>query len=251
MTIYGTEVFKSLKGKSKTMVELVFVLAFVLWIVHIIFYNSRWLENYYDALLSFGSGLLISVIFTEILPLLFVDAAQVVAWRFLAIVFLLGFLSYHVLEKHTYQNARSFIRQRKQLTLLHGLGFLLDNFLKGILLFLFFTLPNPSRFAPFILFGALSVRMASNALNFRNFHERHLSVPHWFVVLVSLSVVLGVLFAHLISSHSHYLYLLFSFISGAFTYFVIRDEIPQGKYGKPLFFTLGILLVILFLLVFK
>lgn len=233
-------------SKSFDMALLAFILAFLLWVVYVFFYTSRWLERYYHSLRSFGSGLLIAVIFAEILPLLFVEASAVVEWRFLATMFLLGFLLYHILEKHTYQHARSY-KIHKEITYLHTSGFWADNFIKGLILFIFFTL-NPFGSNPLLLFGALFISIVSNALNFRNFNERHIRLPVWLVAFVSLSVLFGAFVAALISPSQPYLYLTLAFISGAFTYFVIRDEIPTGKQGKPLFFMLGVLFFILFLL---
>ncbi|HLC68231.1 MAG TPA: hypothetical protein VJH24_00190 [Candidatus Bilamarchaeaceae archaeon] len=223
--------------------------ALLLWVVYVLFYTSRWLHPYYDAIRSFGSGWLIAFVFAEILPFLFGEASHVVDWRFLVSIFLVGFLSYHLLEKHSYQHARG-PRRKKEVTYLHVFGFWADNFIKGLLLVIFLNF-YPADPSPLLFIGALSVSIVSNALNFRHFNEHHFRMPAALVGFVSLAFLIGVALAFLVAPHTPYLYLVLSFITGSITYFVIRDEIPRGKEGKPLFFMLGILIVIFFLLFLK
>lgn len=205
-------------------------------------------EDKHEFLLSLSSGMLVSIIFVEILPRLYsVHPYQNGPEIYLGIV--LGFVIYHITEKYLYQHGKEHYAIRKKLTQFHLSGSILENFLKGFMITYIFTLESLNVVRFFALLPFFTENIARGII--LGHRSSKLNFTTSFILSIVVAFLLGASIAYLIPVHSEYFHWLFSFAVGAFIYFVIRDEIPHGARGKPIFFTIGAILTVLFILLFR
>ncbi len=220
-----------------------FVLAFILSMVH--FFSEEYspkIERFHSELLSFSAGLFITFIFLDLLPEFF--AGIEFAGRIAFLALLLGFVIFHIGEKYIYQHITNKRELLSELQAVHALGFFIDHFTVGVALFL--TLSVPSESFRILIFIPLLLHTLSSSLSLTHLDEVY-SRKSIQSVLLTFSPLLGVAFAFLISPAEGTYYLLFSFVVGALLYVVIRDTIPKGRKGDPLFFMAGFLLSVILL----
>jgi uncharacterized membrane protein YecN with MAPEG domain len=216
-----------------------FFLAGILTLVYIFSfkYASRG-EKYHSYLLSLGSGMLISLIIAEIIPVLFVEGSQFLSINVLAFGVLLGFVGYHVIEKFAYQHARSKQMIVKEIGYMHVAGFFIDHVVEGFIIILFFALSAFENFLIYLLFVPLLIGDVAAAMTLRHTGERFKINNALFSILAS-GILIGAMFAFFLNLEKQSFYTSLSVLTGIFMYFIIRDEIPRGKAGKPLVFVIG------------
>jgi len=194
-------------------------------------------EKYHQHLLSLSSGMFIAIIFIEIFPL--ITQASNVMGNSIFILMLAGFTCYHLIVKYTYQHTRG-IKREKQIGYIHVVGFFLENFVNGfILTILIISGVSYIIFIPFLL-----VTLATS-LSLKHLNDRFQLGNSKY--LLSSSILIGTIVATVIQFSQRELYIILALMSGFLLYFVSRDMIPRGSYGKPLYFLFGVALVFLLL----
>ncbi len=185
--------------------------------------------------MSFIAGASVAYVFLYLLPDLYRGVAHINRWIFIFI--LLGFSLIHVLEKYFYQHTekeKRFLRLKE----VHFFVFLLYYFIIGIVLVEFLRL---NIFKGLLFFVPIVFYAAVSRVSFEEVHIR-LREQKFFRILLSLSALLGVLFASIILGQSFIYHILLAFIIGAFLYIVIMDFIPREAKGRPEYFLLGMIL---------
>src|SRR3989338_1030182 len=208
----------------------VFVFSFVLTSVFLLSYHHFAHHRHPTKMLSFSAGMLVFIIFLDILPKIFVFGTSFHSSEYLSSLLLLGFLFYHILDIYLHRK----IRQRKELIYreLHSFGFFVDNFIKGFMLVIFFSLFDNLliAFIPIVLVAAAA------GMSFAQCTKSKFS--SLFVVFTSLFYLFGTVFALILEEST--IHAALPFISGAFMYFVLRDEFPKEQSEEVLYFILGI-----------
>lgn len=229
-------------------IMLLLAVLFIFLVSYFISYKYYHLsEDKHELLLSLSSGMLISIIFVEILPRLYSSSYQNGPEIYLGIV--LGFVMYHIVEKYLYQHGKEHYALRKRLTLFHLSGNILENFLKGFMIVYIFTLESLDIVRFFALFPFFTENLARGVILGHKSIRLNLSLS--FALSIAVAFMLGASLAFFLPFHSEYFHWVFSFAVGAFIYFVIRDELPHGTSGKPTFFAIGAILTVLFVLLFR
>ena len=194
-------------------------------------------EKYHQHLLSLSSGMFIAIIFIEIFPL--ISQASNVMGNSIFILMLAGFTCYHLIVKYTYQHTRG-IKREKKIGYIHIVGFFCENFANGfILTILLLSGVSYIIFMPFVL-----VTIATS-MSLKHLNERF-KLGNSKYILAS-SILIGTIVATAMQFSQSELYMILAIMSGFLLYFVSRDMIPRGIYGRPLYFLLGVTLVFVLL----
>jgi zinc transporter ZupT len=214
-----------------------FALAFVLSLLH--FFSEEYcgrIERFHTQLISFSAGLFITLIFLDLLPEFFKGITHAGEDVFFAM--LLGFILFHLGEKYVYQHITNKRELLSDLKAIHALGFFVDHFTVGVVLYL--ALSVPDYLLGLVIFVPLLLHTVSSSLSLCHIDEVY-SRKSPLGLLLPLSPVFGVAFAFLLSPTKGLYYLLFSFVIGSLFYVVIRDMLPSGKKGNLPAFVLGFL----------
>ncbi len=213
------------------------VLALVLSVVH--FFSrtiSKIIEEHHINITSFSAGMFLTLIFVDFLP----RAASGVEHNapvFLALA--LGFVMYHLSEKYLYQHVKNKEVLLEELAELHNVGFFIDHLMIGFVLVLTFELASYTNYLIFIPFLLHTI---SSSMSLEHIRARIKTEVNRF--MLSISTLLGALFAHFAQLETFWYYTLFAFFLGALLYISVRDMLPGGKRGNLLMFFIGFLLTI-------
>lgn len=198
------------------------------------FFKPKEGENYYR-IFSFSAGISISYLFLDLFPHTYSSAEVLKNWVF--VFLLLGFTMVHFVEKFFYQHDAEVI-QKKKLRTVHMTTFFFYYFMIGIVLVdivqreiyegIIFIIPVA-------LHAGLS--SASIALIHGQFKESTLVR-----VFLSLAVPGGVCLAFLFPIPHVVHSIAISGIAGILLYVFVKDFIPEGENGQPLFFFFGLVL---------
>jgi len=185
-------------------------------------------------IISFAAGISIAYLFLHLLPETYEAADHIRGWVF---VFLLaGFTVFHLIEKYIYQHVE---RERlvEDLKEIHSVSFFVYHFVVGVALTGKFEegmLEGLLFLVPVAFHAGLSTASLSGIHD--DMRERR-SVR----MLLSLSTLLGVIFA-VFFRIPHALELgLVSFVAGVLLYIIVREFLPQKEKGEPVYFVLGLL----------
>lgn len=187
--------------------------------------------EYYKHVISFSAGIAITYLFLDLFPNFSEQVRD--TNKFLFLFLLIGFVAFHLIEKYIYQHSKGGLL-KKRLGIENQVTSFVYHFILGIIIFDFSRQSIQETillFIPIMIFTAVSTlpvsQHPSNKINF----------------VVSLSTLLGVLFVGFIYTDMaiEAQTALLGIIIGGLFFSVIRHSIPMGKSGKPLFFTIGIL----------
>ncbi|MEK6855065.1 MAG: hypothetical protein AABX73_02480 [Nanoarchaeota archaeon] len=219
------------------------ILSVILSLVYIFSYKvSDKMEKWHEYILSIGSGMIIAILFSEVIPDLIENGSKFLSPTAISMSMLLGFAGYHAIEKYTYKHTRkTFVAER--IGYLHIAGFFLDNFLEGFVLVLIFILPGTPGYLPYVLFIPLLLGDISASGMLRHINDKF-KLKSFGLVFLSSSIFFGALSAIMLDLSKSTFYFALSFISGAFIYFVTRDELPRGRKGKLAVFLISLLIVV-------
>jgi len=218
-----------------------FTLAILLVAVHIISKKFvKTIEKFHIQTISFSAGLFLGLIFLEILPEAFAGTRLIGDTVF--ILMAAGFVLFHVGEKYLYQHVKDKNKLLKDLSFVHAIGFFVNHFVVGIMVFLTFNSANIV--SSFILFIPLLLHSFSSALSL-NHLDKHFPRKSFAGFFMPLAPVFGVSFAAFLNLNPIFYFGLLAFAVGAMLYISIRDMLPRGEQGKPLLFLLGALISIL------
>lgn len=205
---------------------------------------SEHIERFHIELLSFGAGLMVGIFFLEILPQLAVG--EMYLGHFIYATFLVGFVLVHVLEKLVYQHATGESEFAKDKTSFEATGLAAYGLLVGVIIAVFFEAYGD--LAYFIL-APFFVRAFVLSVYSKHINEKIGSgLNH---LLQSVGPVVGTFVGLLLIANKTQLFLVFSITMGFILYIVIRDMIPVGKEGKPVYFVAGALITIATSLIFE
>jgi zinc transporter ZupT len=185
-------------------------------------------------IISFAAGISIAYLFLHLLPETYEAADHIRGWVF---VFLLaGFAVFHLIEKYIYQHAE---RERlvEELKEIHSISFFAYHFVVGIAL--------RGKFEDSVLEGLLflvpvAFHAGLSTASLSGIHgdmRQRASVR----VFLSLSTLLGVVFAVFIPIPPALELGLVSFVAGVLLYIIVREFLPQKEKGEPAYFVLGLL----------
>jgi len=187
---------------------------------------------------------MVGTFFLEILPQLAVG--QTYLSHFIYLAFLIGFIFIHVLEKLVYKHASGQSEFVKDKTRFEAAGLMSHGLLVGVIIAVFFeAYGDPAYFilAPFFVRAfALSV------------YSKHVSEKIGSMlnrVLRSAGPIIGAFVGLLLIANKTQLFLVFSMTMGFILYITIRDMIPIGKEGKPIYFVAGALITVTTSLIFQ
>jgi len=226
------------------------ILAFVLSIVYIISNKiSTRTERYHEHILSLGSGMLLAIIFSEVIPELIDAGTKFLSSEMISLFMLSGFVGYHLIEKYTYKHVKTNKGLVKELGYLHVGGFFVDNFLEGLVLVLLFGLTTVENLLVYVLFVPLLLGDIAASITLNHLNDRF-RLGKIGITILSLSIVFGAMVGSILNLQAQSFYIALAIITGIFIYFVTRDELPRGRKGKPKLFLIGLLSVlILFFLI--
>jgi hypothetical protein len=184
------------------------------------------IERYHGTLISLNAGILISVAILELLPI----SLKTELGHYLMLA---GFVAFYLLEDYIYHSFKK-SQIKKDISMLHFVGFFLVSFLFGIA---FYTSSIISLSLSMVLFVPLAIRKILVSLFATHLTER-LRLP-LSKELLAFSTFFGALFA--VAMPEHLLKTIFSFITGSLLFLVARDLVHPERRGSLLPFVIGIM----------
>lgn len=182
--------------------------------------------------LSFAAGVSVAYLFLYLLPEL---TAGVQYLDNLLFFFLLaGFTLFHLIEKYIYQHEIG-RKRSNELNWAHTIAFFVYYFIVGIVLA---GLSVVGIRDALLLFIPIALHSSISSLSLKEVHSA-VHETNLMRILLSLSPLLGVLLAFFVVLSAVFFYSLLGFFGGILLYIVIRDSIPYGKQGNPLYFFIG------------
>jgi hypothetical protein len=220
---------------------LVISLAVILSVLHYFSHKiSKFMEMHHYRVLSFSGGTLIAFIFLVLLP----EVIHVSASTTIFLLILLGFLIFFLTEKFLYQNVKNKKELLKELKTVHIIGFFADHFIMG---FLLVTTLELTMGAGFLILIPIFLNTISSSIAMVHIHEKAETNVNKFIL--SASPILGAIFALLLETDESVQAMILAFILGMLLFIVNRDVLPKEEKGDPLWFIIGIIIIISILLI--
>jgi len=201
----------------------------------------KFARKYKYKLMSLSAGILLAILFLELLPSFAKEALETNYLLF--ILPLMGFVAFHSMRSYNYKHIKTNKELKSRYRKNHILAFFLEHFILGFALVITFKNPVISLllFLPFVLLTISSsilldiIDKSSKTLNMKLF--------------LGSSTIFGAIFGT-IFSFDKLLYLgTFGYAIGALLYIIIRDLIPaEEKKEIILFFGIGLILTSILLL---
>ncbi len=228
------------------MSAIVFVLALFLSVINFFaeMFSTK-IEKHHSKILSLSSGIFVTYLFLALLPESFNGTTSIGENVFLLMLF--GFALFHVLEKYAYQHVKNKKQLLEDLSELHAFGFVLDHFLVGMLLF--FAVNIDDFFLGLVIILPLTLHVVSSSISLTHINE-HFQKNLAIIIALSVSPLIGTLFAFYLSAYPPVYQSLFALSMGAILYVAIRDMLPKDG-GKISLFILGILVSIVIIFITK
>jgi len=198
-------------------------------------------KKYETHLISLSAGISLTYLFLNLFPEFSRGVSKDNEFVFISI--LIGFAVFHLIEKYIYKNASN-DKKLEELAIEDSTISFIYHFIIGIIMVSFF---NQGLYEGILFFIPATFYTGVNTLPVDMTKSKIIKI------VISFSTLLGVLFATFIFpelSDITYLTLL-GFIIGALSFTVTRHSIPFGEKGKPLFFTLGVILYSLIIILIK
>lgn len=223
------------------MVAVVFILGAILSIIH--YFSEKYspeIEKFHDELVSFSSGLFITLLFVFFLPEFFRGREFIGNNIYLLLV--LGFVTFHMAEKYIYQHVKNKNEMIKDLSEVHAFGFFVDHFVVGMaLVFAFQTHSVLFGFSVFIVLLLHTMSSSISLTHIDDYFKQNKIVN----ILLALAPLGGVIFASLLNPEMSLYYIIFSLVIGALFYVGIRDLIPSKDEGRVSYFAFGFIISII------
>jgi len=181
-------------------------------------------------LISFAAGVSVSYIFLSLLPEIYSGAMSISKLLFLPILF--GFSVFHLLEKHIRQ-AYSRGAFRKEHQLIHTTTSFIYFLVVG---FILVKITKSSSVSGMLLFIPILFHIVIDSLPRRATKKLHLRI------FFASSAFLGSIIASFVELGKTVNLTLLGVVGGALLYTVIRESLPKERKGRPLYFTIGLLL---------
>jgi zinc transporter ZupT len=225
---------------SGTWTPAALALGILIGIVHFFSENIRPPEGRVrNRVVSFAAGISIAYLFLKLLPETYRAASLLEEWVF---AFLLaGFAIFHLVEKFTYKHAErdKLMRELKEI---HSVSFFIYYFTVGIVLEGFMSL-GPLDGILFAVPVGLHAALSSASLSEIHGDMRESLLAK---IVLSFSTILGVAFAAFVRVPGLALNILVSLIAGVMLYIIVKEFLPEGERGQPVFFVIGLVLFSVF-----
>ena len=186
-------------------------------------------------LTSFVAGISVSYLFLYLFPKLYEGVEYLNKTLFVYV--LLGFVLLHIVEKQIRQN-KSVEKLRLKLKEEHSIVFFIYYFILGSVLV---ELLEHSMVKGLLFFFIVFFQSTLSTTSITEIHIKMIE-RKVFKIVLSISTLLGIVFALFITLPISIFYILMGFVGGALFYIVIRDEIPKQKESKLIYFLFGALL---------
>ena len=185
-------------------------------------------------IISFAAGISIAYLFLDLLPHTYEAATHLKQWIF--VFMLLGFAIFHLIEKIIYQhtNQEKVARELKEA---HSISFFVYYFLVGIVLK---DKTQISILEGFLFMVPIALHAALSSASLARIHGE-IRESLWIKIILSLSTILGVVFAILLHIPAILNNILVSFIAGVLLYIIVKEFLPEKKKGQPVFFIIGLI----------
>jgi len=242
---------------------------------------SAHLKKLHFQLQSFGAGLMVGIIFLELLP--HIATGQEHLDEFIYIPFLFGFTIIAVVEKFVYRRLirKSFISAAENKTavieqitiddmdnelvdeekgqvdcvpieqniMFEGIAFITHGLVIGLLISLIFeTYENIG----YIVLIPFFIRAFTLSFSIEQILEELSDRKEKIIRILSIiTPTIGALIGIFMVVNKILLYTFFAITLGLILYIIVRDMIPLGKKGKPLYFVAGVLLAVGIFLLFE
>jgi len=175
--------------------------------------NFQWLSN-------FSLGLSITVVFLQFLPDVF-NGTELGYETIFTFIFL-GFTSFLILETAVRKKAAKNKKTKKTIAIESSCIYT-ESFVEGMLIYLFIGSKPITEgivlISPLILSGIASTLVLTEV--YKNYKKNK-----WTDIYFESFILLGILFAFMISSQTQTAYAAYAFIQGAFLYLTIHDIAP-------------------------
>lgn len=195
-------------------------------------------SNIREHIISFVAGVSLVYVFINLYPE-FYKAASLANPLILTAV-LLGFVLVHLVDKEIYQKIHH-AKVSNDIKIAHGYGLIVYYFVIGIVLVELLNISVRAGvlfFIPVFIYAGLSTVAAHGIHGMHGPHQKTISHLHF---LQGAGVVGGTLFALFISLPEALLIYLIGLVAGILTFVIVRDMLPKGKKGRPIYFLLGAL----------
>jgi len=196
-------------------------------------------------IISLVAGIATVYVFVNLYPE-FYKAARFVS-PFIFTSLFVGFAVFYLVDKEIYQKIKH-KQIPKNIELAHGYGLTIYYFVVGIALVKLLNIGVREGilfFIPVFIYAGLST-MAAHGIHGMHAPPYKVLTPLHF--LQSICVVAGTGLALSFDIPESILIYLTGLVAGILTYIVIRDMLPKGKKGKPLFFILGALFYLMLII---
>ena len=187
--------------------------------------------------ISFAAGVSVAYIFLSLLPEIYTGAVTLNKLLFLST--LAGFAIFHLLEKHIrqYYSRGQF---RKEHRIIHSASSFLYFFVVG---FVLVKITESNSLSGILLFIPILFHVVIDSLPRRATKKHHLRA------VFASSAFLGSITATFVDVGKTTNLALLGIVGGALLYTVVRESLPRERQGRPLYFTIGLLLFKVLLLI--
>lgn len=193
-------------------------------------------QKFWTKVISLVAGIATVYVFVNLYPEFYKSARFVSPFIFTSVF--IGFSIFYLIDKEIYQKIRH-EQVPKNIELAHGYGLTIYYFVVGIALV---HLLNISLKEGILFFIPVFIYAGLSALASYGIHGMH-SPPYRILTPLHQMQALGVIAGTLIALFAYIpvsmLIYLTGLIVGILTYIVIRDMLPKGKKGEPIYFILG------------
>jgi len=186
-------------------------------------------------MVSFVAGISVSYLFLYLFPELYEGVKYLNKSLFVYV--LLGFILLHIVEKQIRQS-KSIEKLRLKLKEEHSVVFFIYYFILGIILVELLSL---SLLKGLLFFFIILFHSIVSAASLKEIHQKMIE-KRIFKIILSVSTLLGILFALFAKFPQSVYFILIGFVAGALLYIVIRDIIPKESDSRLMYFIFGALL---------
>lgn len=240
---------------------------------------SQHMQKWHYHLQSFGAGLMVGIIFLELLP--HIATGQEHLDEFIYIPFLFGFTIIAIIEKIVYkrllnkqkpENTELALQEEitplknnsnedlitveaedcvspEQNALFEGVAFIIHGLVIGMLTALIFETYQEIAYIVLIPFfiRAFTLSFSTEQILEEIENKKSKIIRIFSFITPTLGAAIGIF----LLINKILLYIVFALTIGVILYIVVRDMIPLGKKGKPVYFIFGVILAITIFLIFE
>ncbi len=175
---------------------------------------------------------MIGTFFLEIMPHISIGTNYL--GKFIYIYLLIGFMTIHLLEKLVFQNAASEIELAKDVILFEEVGLATYGLVIGVIIAVFFEAYGNLAFLMLIplFFRAFAISTSADHI-VEGIQNKFITTFQFFAPII------GTLSGLFLIPNKVFLFSILSVVTGFILYIVVRDIIPIGKGGRPIYFLAG------------